>query len=365
MKYIFFIAFVSMSILHADAKLDLLNYLDDESTINKKIVLKPVVIKKKIKEDINNESNLSSNHFISKSEKQVINNKILSELKAMSLFKEAMYPKKEEFFAELISFKKLNGGMKGNSRYIIQADTIIQFNINIEAMTQYFLKKGYNQKLLETEIALFKKTNSDIKKGSQRRNKLRITFINSENGWIFEKSEPIQQIKTNAHNDTKSMIMKKEVTVNPKPFGLQIGEATLSEVKERFQTKDAGINKYSQGKMLYLNPKELDFSGIEKATVIFSENEKLLAVLLKMPKSKFNDIFVSLKSKYKLINKKVPFVGNKEAKFQSGNTEITLNAPHMGFDMNLNYINKDLWKAYKQKEQKEQILKKKKETSKL
>ena len=84
-----------------------------------------------------------------------------------------------------------------------------------------------------------------------------------------------------------------------------------------------------------------------------------------MPKSKFNDIFNSLSSKYKLINKKIPFVGDKEAKFIDGNTEITLNAPHMSFNMDLYYIDKDLWKIYKQIQQKEETEKRKKETSQL
>ena len=65
---------------------------------------------------------------------------------------------------------------------------------------------------------------------------------------------------------------------NPKPFGLQIGQATIKEVKSKFKIKDAGINKYSNGKMFYLNPKDLNFSGLKEAMIIFSKDEKLLAV---------------------------------------------------------------------------------------
>jgi hypothetical protein len=117
--------------------------------------------------------------------------------------------------------------------------------------------------------------------------------------------------------------------------------------------------------MFYLNPNDLNFEGLKEAMLIFSTEDKLLAVLLKLPKNKFNSIYESLNSKYKLLKKEIPFVGDKEAKFLDGNTEVTLNAPHMSFDMDLHYINKDLWKVYKKIQQKEQEEKSKKESSQL
>lgn len=155
------------------------------------------------------------------------------------------------------------------------------------------------------------------------------------------------------------------IMANPSPFGLQIEQVTISDVKSKYKTRDAGINKYSQGKMLYLNPKELNFEGLKEALAIFSKEDKLLAVLLKMPKKKFNNIFSSLNSKYKLENKKIPFVGNKSAKFIDGNTEVMLNAPHMGFTMDLHYVSKNLWKTYNKTKTKEQKQKKQKESSQL
>jgi hypothetical protein len=155
------------------------------------------------------------------------------------------------------------------------------------------------------------------------------------------------------------------VFADPKPFGLQIGQTTIKEVQNKFKVKYAGINKYSQGKMFYLNPKDLNFDGLEEVLLIFSKDKKLLAVLLQIQKSRFDDIFNLLNSKYKLLNKRIPFVGNKEAKFINGNTEIILYAPHMSFDMKLYYIDKDLWKIYKQTQQKEQIQKEKREASQL
>ena len=54
------------------------------------------------------------------------------------------------------------------------------------------------------------------------------------------------------------------VFANPKPFGLQIEQATIKKVQNKFKIKYAGINKYSQGKMFYLNPKDLKFDGLKK-----------------------------------------------------------------------------------------------------
>jgi len=199
-------------------------------------------------------------------------------------------------------------------------------------------------------------------------------------GLMYNKGDGIKQDKQKAKDLYKKAcdgggmtgcnnlkILKKEESalINPKPFGLQIGQATIKEVKKKFKLKDNGINKYSQGKMFNLNPKDLDFDGLKEATIIFSKDEKLLAILLKMPKSKFYNIFNSLDSKYKLLNQKTPRLGDKNAKFISGNTEISISAAHVGFSMDLEYIDKSLWETYNQIQQKEKEEKKNKERSQL
>jgi len=109
----------------------------------------------------------------------------------------------------------------------------------------------------------------------------------------------------------------------------------------------------------------IDFDGVQNVTAIFSKDGKLLALLATLPKEKFDYLLNSLNKKYQLVSKDVPFVGNKSAKLIDGNTEITLDAPHMSFQMNMNYINKDLWKAYETISNDEAHKKQKRELSKL
>ena len=152
---------------------------------------------------------------------------------------------------------------------------------------------------------------------------------------------------------------------DPSPFGLEIGKASIQDVKGKYSLTSAGINKYSQGKMYEMNPSELNFQGIQSATLIFSTDEKLLAVLTKMSKHKFDYVYNGLKKKYHLTSKQIPFVGNKKVKFVDGNTEITLNAPHMSFEMDMNYINNDLWSTYQKTSKAEKNNKTKQEQSQL
>lgn len=152
---------------------------------------------------------------------------------------------------------------------------------------------------------------------------------------------------------------------DPAPFGLELGKSTIDDVKNKYSVENAGINKYSNGEMYELDVSEVKFDGLEKATIIFSQDGKLLAVLTTLSKDKFDYLFDSLGKKYQLVSKKIPFVGDKSAKFIDGNTEISLDAPHMSFEMDMNYINKDLWISFKNKSNKEQKDKEQSEQSQL
>jgi len=150
---------------------------------------------------------------------------------------------------------------------------------------------------------------------------------------------------------------------DPSPFGLEIGKATIKDVKAKYSAQKTGINKYSGGEMYDISG--VDFDGLQKATVIFSREGKLLAVLSTLPKSKFDYLLSGLSNKYKLVSKKIPFVGNKSAKLIDVNTEITLDAPHLSFQMEMNYINKDLWKSYKNQSNNDKQKKQNREQSQL
>lgn len=150
---------------------------------------------------------------------------------------------------------------------------------------------------------------------------------------------------------------------DPAPFGLEIGKVTIKDVKEKYGVQRTGINKYSGGEMYDLSG--VEFDGLKEVTVIFGKDGRLLAVLTTFSKRKFDSLLNGLSKKYQLVSRQVPFVGDKSAKLIDGDTEITLIAPHLSFEMKMNYINKDLWKVYEEQSNRERQKKRMSEQSQL
>ncbi len=160
-------------------------------------------------------------------------------------------------------------------------------------------------------------------------------------------------------------LLSSSVLADPTIFGMEIGKMTETELKAKFNVSSTGTNKYSSGHMYSIPTSSINFSGLKEVTVIFDTKSKLVAVLTTLPKSKFDSLNQALGGKYKLVSQKIPFVGNKSAKYRDGTTDITLEAPHMGFDMSMNYIRDDLMQAYNNQSQAEARKKQANEASQL
>ncbi|MEZ9320263.1 hypothetical protein AB4371_15250 [Vibrio sp. 10N.261.51.A3] len=152
---------------------------------------------------------------------------------------------------------------------------------------------------------------------------------------------------------------------NPTVFGLTIGETTVQQLKSKYNISHQGINKYSQGDMFKIPQSQIQFEGINDVTAIFSKSNKLVAVLAELPKNKFDYLNGALAKKYQLVNQKIPFVGNKSATYKDGETEITLEAPHMSFQLSMNYIHSDLLRAFNTQTESEKKDKEQQESSML
>jgi hypothetical protein len=161
------------------------------------------------------------------------------------------------------------------------------------------------------------------------------------------------------------MLVSATAWADPAPFGLEIGKTTIKEMQAKYSASNIGENKYSGGEMYSIKPSQIEFDGLQEITTVFSKDGQLLAVLTTLPKNKFEYLYESMGKKYKLISKEIPFVGNKSAKYVNGNTEISLDAPHLSFEMTMNYISKDLQKAFEAQSATENAKKKSKESSQL
>ncbi len=152
---------------------------------------------------------------------------------------------------------------------------------------------------------------------------------------------------------------------NAAPLGYELGIATYTQVKQqvggRTSLSDAGINKYSGGKMLQGDGEGLEIEGLSEITFIFDQSDKLAAVLMTLPKDSFKKTLNALSGKYKLIAKQVPFVGDASAKLQQGDSVIDISSPHMSFQMTVSYFTKSLKQAFTQQANSERSTKEKRQ----
>lgn len=162
-----------------------------------------------------------------------------------------------------------------------------------------------------------------------------------------------------------ALIFTSYAHADPAPFGLEIGKTTISEMKKQYRATKTGVNKYTNGQMFSLNTAQLGFDGLKEATIIFDDKDKVSAILLSFPKQRFDTLHQSLRSKYHVVSSQIPFVGNKKVVMKNGKTEITLNAPHMSFDMDLNYISQSMMRKFEKMQALEAQKKRQSEQSKL
>jgi len=156
------------------------------------------------------------------------------------------------------------------------------------------------------------------------------------------------------------------INADPTPFGLEIGKATIKDVKKKYKAHHSGENRYTGGDMYSLDTSIIGIDGLQSATAIFDKKNRLVAMLTTFSKNKFQFLFDTMRQKkYKLAKKNIPFVGNKTAQFTDGKTTVYLDAPHLSFEMSLNYIDNKTYKEFQKAQQQEKQLKKRTDQSKL
>lgn len=165
---------------------------------------------------------------------------------------------------------------------------------------------------------------------------------------------------------------------NAAPLGLELGVADMSQVKKDVGSKTTlspnGVNKYSHGPMLESNGNGLGIDGLTDIVFIFDTKNKLAGVLMTLPKqesfgdmenSGFKKVYKSLSSKYKIVKKNIQFVGDSYALFKQGDSVVELNAPHLSFDMQVNYLTNSLSASFKDKSTKENAIHSQEQTNKF
>jgi len=165
-----------------------------------------------------------------------------------------------------------------------------------------------------------------------------------------------------------ALMMNSAVASRPlTPLGFSLEATSPSDVRTRLKGKGPiehiGINRYAKGPMLKVAGSAFDVRGLKEVVFIFDASDQLTAVNLHMNKRQFDKVFTLLKQKYVLVKKKVPFVGNKSARFSHGHASVSMTAPHLGFTMQVTYQTDKFEKTYRDALSKDKEERRKKEKS--
>jgi len=152
-------------------------------------------------------------------------------------------------------------------------------------------------------------------------------------------------------------------------LGFEIGSSSVEQVRadltKKTEVRDAGTNKYSGGAMLETDGSSYQITGLKDVLYVFDSQKKLVAVIMNMDKEQFDQIYKYISAKYKVVSEQRPFVGHQYARFNSPDTVIEIDAPHLSFEMKVRYIRRDLMEKVNAQSQAEEAAKKKSEAAKF
>lgn len=125
-------------------------------------------------------------------------------------------------------------------------------------------------------------------------------------------------------------------------LGYTVGQSTFQEVKgslrERGATpREKGASAHAGGPMLEASGRSLGIEGLQTAFMIFDPQDRLAGGLLTLNKSRYDAVVTAMKEKYTLVREVRPHVGNRRAEFRADGALITVEAPHMSFEMTVFY----------------------------
>lgn len=154
-----------------------------------------------------------------------------------------------------------------------------------------------------------------------------------------------------------------------KVLGVEIGVTTVDQLKQDLSKKtkleDRGANKFTGGPMYKTDGASYEIEGLTEVLYIFDDQMRLSGVLMQMNKERFDAVFQFLSGKYKVAAQQRPFVGSQFARFRPADAFIEMDAPHLGFNMEVRYIRNDLMQRFNAQSEAETAAKKKSEASKF
>jgi hypothetical protein len=130
-------------------------------------------------------------------------------------------------------------------------------------------------------------------------------------------------------------------------LGYTVGESTFEEVKSSLQSRgttprNTGISTHAGGPMLVAPGRGLGIDGLQQILMLFDAQNRLAGALLTLNKARYDAVVSAMKEKYTLVREVRPHVGNRRAEFRAEGALITVDAPHLSFEMTIMYRTLDV-----------------------
>jgi hypothetical protein len=176
-----------------------------------------------------------------------------------------------------------------------------------------------------------------------------------------KSNETIQAIQEQKVEAPKAWPEDDATKTGTPVLGFKLGDSTYESVTHRLSGWDElGANNYNNGKMIATNGNGYGIDGLQKVTYVFSTQNTLDAVLMQIDNrdSKMNNEGFKkfkgyiAKNGYQQISNQEPFVGNQYSEFKTPSGDlIEINAPHLSFDLYIDYQTANFAKQYQEKSQ--------------
>jgi hypothetical protein len=146
---------------------------------------------------------------------------------------------------------------------------------------------------------------------------------------------------------------------DPAPLGLELGKATVKDARKKYSLQNLGKDKYTLGPMFRIPVSQVNIDDLTDVMLVFDRKGVLQAVALAFPDYKFEEIYRTLRKKYRLVKSENSLVGDKYAEFEDGNSVIVLESGNLGFITTVIYARKEFLKVVSEIEEREEREKKK------
>ena len=121
---------------------------------------------------------------------------------------------------------------------------------------------------------------------------------------------------------TLSLHVEAKVTILDFHMGQKL---TYEQLQKNYRgVKKVGINEHTGMPMYELEPDQFHLAGLDKVTLVLGMAQDLAGVLMEIENTPehFYLFYGVLNERYKLLNKKTPFLGSMHAHYQTSNVFV-------------------------------------------